>query len=188
MSEAPPRRSVIRGIYRLARFRPEGFAEFEPSRQGFLNSLAPPLGLMLVACSLLAVQIGFMGGVQLLLVFVVALLGPLVVGEAVATKMGRGEHWLRYAIAFNWCQWAIPVVGLLAVMGAGILAVLGAPEGFVRQMLRMVILGYVLALYLFLARQGLGLRWGPAVAFVVAMHLGGGLLLVVPELLIQVMT
>jgi len=185
MSDAPPRRSVIRGIYRLGRFRPEGFAEFEPSRQGFLNSLAPPLGLMLVACSLLAVQIGFLGGLQLLVVFVVALLGPLVVGEAVATRMGRGEYWLRYATAFNWCQWAIPVVGVLAVMGAGMLAVGGAPEGFVRQVLRVVILGYVLALYLFLARHGLGLGWGPALAFVVAMHLGGGLLLVVPELLLR---
>lgn len=188
MSETGPRRSVFRGIYRLARFRPEGFGEFEATRQGFLNSLAPPLALMLVACALLAVQLGLLGGLQLLLVFMVALLGPLVVGEAVATRMGRGQHWLRYAVAFNWCQWAIPALGVLAVLGAGILAAAGAPEGFVRQLLRLVILGYVLALYLFLARRGLGLRWGSAVAFVVAMHLGGGLLLVLPELLIQLLT
>ena len=143
---------------------------------------------MLVACSLLAVQIGFLGGLQLLVVFVVALLGPLVVGEAVAERMGRGEYWLRYAVAFNWCQWAIPGVGVLAVMGAGVLAVGGAPEWFVRQVLRVVILGYVLSLYLFLARHGLGLGWGPAVVFVVAMHLGGGLLLVVPELLLRALS
>jgi hypothetical protein len=188
MSEAPPRRSVIRGIYRLARLRPEGFAEFEGTRQGFLNSLAPPLGLMLVACALLAVQYGVLGGLQMMLMFVVALLGPLVVGEAVATRMGRGEHWLRYVTAFNWCQWAIPVVGLLAVLGAGMMAVAGAPEGFVRQVLRVAILGYVLVLYVFLARHGLGLGWGAALAFVVAMHLGGGLLLVVPDLLVQVLS
>ena len=188
MSEAPPPRGVIRGIWLLARFKPEGFAAFEGTRQGFLNSLAPPLGLMLVACALLAVRFGFLGGLQLLVMFVVALLGPLVVGEWVATRMGRGEYWLRYATAFNWCQWAIPVVGVVAVFGAGLLAVGGAPEGFVRQVLRVVILGYVLALYLFLARHGLGLGWGPALAFVVAMHLGGGLLLVVPELLVQALS
>ena len=48
------------------------------------------------------------------------------VSEAVATRMGRGEYWLRYVTAFNWCQWAIPVVGLLAVLGAGMMAVGGA--------------------------------------------------------------
>jgi hypothetical protein len=80
------------------------------------------------------------------------------------------------------------VVGLLAVLGAGMMAVGGAPEGFVRQVLRVAILGYVLVLYVFLARHGLGLGWGPALAFVVAMHLGGGLLLVVPDLLVQVLS
>lgn len=180
MSQAP-RRSILRGIVLLARFRPEAFAEFEATPQGFLNSLAPPLALVLVVFFFLWHRFGVLPALQILLVLVVALLAPIVAGEFVARRMGRGAQWLRYAVAFNWCHWAFLGAGLVAATAAVALILSGIPQATVSSLVNVLALGYGLALYLFVARHGLGLGWGAALAFIVAMHLGGGLFLMAPE-------
>ena len=68
--------SVVRGIVRVARFRVEGLAEFDASRNGFLNSLAPLLAFPLVGSLLELSQNGVIDALSDLLASVVALLAP----------------------------------------------------------------------------------------------------------------
>ena len=101
MPEVAP--SVFRGFVRLARFRPEGFAYFSGTHAAMLNSLAPLLAFPLVGGALLLFRGGGIGAASDLLATVVALLAPLLIAHALAMRWGRGDAWLRYAAAFNWC-------------------------------------------------------------------------------------
>lgn len=182
MSEAP-RRNVFRGIMRLARFQAEGFAEFAGTRQAFLNSLAPLIAFPLVGGVLMLIGGGGVGAVVDLLATVIALLSPPVIGEALARRWGRDELWLRYAVAFNWAQWAVPVVALGMLLGMGILRRLGVGEREAAMALLFGIAAYGMALHWFLARHGLMLSRGQAVLMVLALNLGTVMLAVAPRLM-----
>ena len=45
-----------------------------------------------------------------LLATVAVLLAPPVLSFEFARLWGRQDHWLRFATAFNWCQWLLPVL------------------------------------------------------------------------------
>ena len=183
MSFTLPKRGVIRGIVQLARFRPAGFAEFTATPQGFLNSLAPVIALALVGVVLILWRFGLSAALGNLAVLAVALLAPQVISAYVAGLWQRDHEWLRYAVAFNWCQWAVPVVVLIVLLGVGILRVIGLPEQGAFAVARLGIGGYAIALYWFLARHGLGLSRAKATLFVIVVNLGTVILLVVPGLL-----
>ena len=111
--------TIWQGIWRLARFDAEGFEAFAPTSQALLNSFAPLLALPLVGGLLQIVQGDVVDGVSDLLATVVALLTPLVVGEAFARIWGREMRWARFAVASNWCQWALPMLLLaMALIGS----------------------------------------------------------------------
>lgn len=181
MSEAP-RRSIFRGILRLARFQPEGFAEFGDTRQAFLNSLAPLIAFPLVGGVLMLIGGGGIGAVVDLLATVIALLSPPVIGEALAGRWGRADRWLRYAVAFNWAQWAVPVVAIGMLLGMGILRRMGVGEREAAMALLFGIAAYGMALHWFLARHGLALSRGRAVMMVLALNLGTVMLAIAPRL------
>jgi len=187
MSETAPNRSVIRGIYRLARFRPEGFAEFLATRQGFLNSLAPLIAFPLVGGLLMLVSGGGAAVLTDLLATLVALLGPAVISAALAERWGRGEAWLRFGVAFNWAQWAVPVVAIGLLMAAGVLRRLGLGEPQAAIVVLFAIAGYGLCLHWFLVRYGLGLSRGRATSMVVALNLGTVALVMAPRVIASVL-
>jgi hypothetical protein len=170
-------------MLRLATFRPDGFAQFGDTRQAFLNSLAPLLAFPIVGTALLLLTSTGGGAFGDLLGTVVALLTPAIVSHALAVRWGREAAWLRYAVAFNWCQWAVPLAAIGLVVVAGILVNMGLPVRIVTLLLLIGLLGYGLGLYWFLARHGLGLSGGRAALLVLLMNLATGVLAFGPRLL-----
>ncbi len=176
--------SVFAGILRLARFRPEGFAEFAATPQALLNSLAPLVAFPLVG-GLGELAQGNLGtALTDLLATTVALLTPLVVTEYLATRWGRGAYWLRFAVASNWCQWVLPlgVMVIVAVFWTLARVGLGLGSGVVVGAIVGLIL-YGIGLHWFLARQGLGLSRGRATLMVLAADLLTGALVMLPRVL-----
>jgi hypothetical protein len=130
---------------------------------------------------------GGIGAVIDLLATVIALLSPPVIGEALARRWGREDRWLRYAVAFNWAQWAVPVVALGMLLGMGILRRIGVGEREAAMALLFGIAAYGLTLHWFLARHGLMLSRGRAVLMVLALNLGTVMLAIAPRLVADVL-
>jgi len=175
---------VLTGIWRLARGRADGFEHFSANTPGFLGSLAPLLAFPIVGSLLMLA--GGAGSAALgdLLATVCAVLAPAVLSHALARVWGREAAWLRFIIAFNWCQWVIPLAAMLVLLSVGIVIHLGVPTD-AGAILAMVLLGgYGLWLHYFLARRGLDVSAGRAVALVLVVNLGTVLLVIVPRLLL----
>jgi hypothetical protein len=181
-----PVASVLLGISRLARLRADGFACFKDTPQAFLNSLAPMLAFPVVAG--IGMVLGGDIGAALgdLLATLVALLAPAVLSHALAAFWGREEHWLRYAVAFNWCQAAITVLTVLVAAIAGASAAGQSGTQAVQAMLGsvVVVLLYWLVLAWFLARRGLQISGWKAVLLVLVTNFGTGLLVAGPRMLV----
>jgi len=181
--QGPPRTgSILFGIFRVATGRADGFAQFGDTREAFLGSLAPLIAFPLVGSLLMLSQGDGLGAVSDLLATFCAMLAPLALTYEAARLWGRGVLWLRFAVAFNWCQWAIPVLAMLLVVVAGMLLALGIPSDVALLLVVMALGGYGLWLHWFLARRGLGLSAGRAVLLVVAINLVTILLVVGPRL------
>jgi hypothetical protein len=171
---------VLRGILLLIRFRAEGFACFAATPAAFLNSLAPMAGVSLVAA--LPALIG--GHPRIfaldLLTSAIALLSPPVISQLLARAWGREPRWLRYAIAYNWCQTAVTLTTIVVVIifaSGGGQAML-APIVTVTAMLLL----YWLAMSWFLAREGLAISGGQAALTVLAINIGTGLAVIGPQI------
>ncbi|HEX3405465.1 MAG TPA: hypothetical protein VHT74_34585, partial [Acetobacteraceae bacterium] len=109
--KAPPRGSIVVGIMRLARGRADGMLQFGTTREAFLSSLAPLIAFPLVGGVLMLLGGGGFTALSDLFATLCALVAPPVLSFEVARLWGRQAAWLRFATAFNWCQWAIPVLG-----------------------------------------------------------------------------
>ena len=178
--------SIVSGIARIARFRAAGFASFAPTVQALLNSLAPLVAFPLVGGLLQLGHGNWRTAIADVLATMVALLTPLVVTEFFARRWGRGDRWLRFAVASNWSQWALPVALLAILLGLWILANLGLPmsTGVVGACIVGLII-YGIALHWFLARVGLDLPRGRATLLVLVSDLLTGLLVLTPRLLVS---
>ncbi len=180
---AKPGRKVLIGVSRLARFRIDGFPCFGDTPTDFLNSLAPLIAFPLVGALIVLLTGGGVDALGDLLTAVVALLAPCVLSEAIAKSWGRERAWLHYAVAFNWCQWILPVAGIALVFATSILMGLGLSEHGAAIATLVILLCYGLCMNWFLARHGLGLTAARATVFVVLVNLGTGALVVLPRLL-----
>ena len=74
------------------------------------------------------------------------MLAPAAVSHALARWWGREARWLRYAIAFNWCQWVITAGGLTALLLGEIALQIGLPRNAVLIVLSLGFMGYAMAL------------------------------------------
>jgi hypothetical protein len=177
-----PLSRVLLGIGRLARFRADGIALFGATPQAFLNSLAPLLAFPLVGAVLALMSGALWTGFADLLASVVALLAPAVLSHALARLWRREELWLRYIVAFNWCQSAMTLAALLGgLVAAGVS--FGQPDAADTVMAAIVVvLFYWLAVSWFLAWRALRLSIGRAVLFVLMLNLGTGVLMMLPEM------
>lgn len=186
MNRAPPRRSpqtILLGIALVARGRAEGVALFGDTPRAFLAGLAPLLAFPLVGALLLVLGGRVGEGLTAFAESVCVLLAEPVISEALATRWGRGDLWLRYATAFNWCQWIIPLLASALVIAADFLITLGLPPTWVAPLLVVVIGVYALWLQWFLTQQALCLSWQKAIAMVVLVNLASGVLLLAPRLI-----
>jgi hypothetical protein len=153
----PQSGSVMLGIMRLARGRADGLGQFGATRDAFLVSLAPLIAFPLVGGVLMLLGGGGLDALSELLATLCALLAPPVLSYEVARLWGREAAWLRFATAFNWCQWVIPVIGSVLLLVLGILIGLGMPRGLGRVVAVLGVVAYGLWLHWFVARHGLGL-------------------------------
>jgi hypothetical protein len=176
---------VLHGILLLARFRAEGFAQFTATPLGFMNSMAPMLGITVVA-ALRPLLAGNMRALALhLLTSVIALLGPPVLSHLLARAWKREEAWLRYVVAFNWCQAVVTLVTVVLILmlavGGGVTRT-GDGAGIIAAVAGVLI--YWIGLCWFMAWRGLGLGKLRSVLAVIVINVGTGVLVMGPQLLI----
>jgi hypothetical protein len=177
------RPNVLRGIFRIARGRADGLDQFAGTQQGFLTSLAPLIAFPLVGTVLMLLNGGGAPAITDLLATVAVLLAPPVLSYELARLWGRQAYWLRFATAFNWCQWLLPMLASVLLMGLGLLLRTGLSEQTATGALVLALGGYALWLHWFLARHGLALSPFRAAILVVVVNLGTALLVLAPRLL-----
>ncbi len=173
---------VLLGVVRLARGNADGMRQFGATREAFLASLAPLVAFPLVGSLLMALAGGGLRAVSDLLMSLTALLAPPVLSFELARLWQRQALWPRFATAFNWCQWAIPVLGSLALLVLGALMTLGLPAQAARGIALGLLASYALWLHWFIARHGLALSVLRAAILVVVVNLATVALVIVPLL------
>jgi len=179
----PASGSVVVGIVRLARGKADGLTQFGSTRETFLASLAPLVAFPLVGGVLMMLGGAGLDGLGALLETLCAVLAPPVLTFEAARRWGRQAAWLRFATAFNWCQWVIPIVGSLLLLVFGVLSMAGLPPQVARTGVLVGLVGYRLWLHCFLARHGLGMSWPQAGLMVVGVNLATVLLVAGPRML-----
>lgn len=183
MNAKPGRANILRGIFLICRGRAGGLAEIGNGPDAFLSSLAPMIAFPLVGCLLMAAQGRIREGVTDFLASLVAILAPPVLSHFIVKRWGKEAGWFRFATAFNWCQWILPVLGAVLVVLAGILVQAGLPLRPIVIVLCCLLLGYAFWLHWFLARHALVLSAGRAAALVVMINLITIALVAGPQLL-----
>lgn len=183
MKAKPGRSNIVRGILLLCRGRAAGLTEIGAGPQDFLSSLAPMIAFPLVGCALMAAQGRGLDGASDFLATLVAILAPPVVSYSIARRWGREDRWFRFATAFNWCQWVLPVLGAVLVLIAGIMVQLGVPLRVAIILLCCLLLAYAFWLQWFLAGKALDLSAGRAALLVVIVNVITIILVGGPQLL-----
>jgi hypothetical protein len=172
---ATPRRTlppILRGMGLIARGRAEGLNCFRDTPQAYLASLVPGLGILAGA-----VIEGFAEGTGLNAIDDVpgtlcVLLAPAVLSYELARFWGREAFWNRYIVAFNWCQWLLPMIALLAIAFVTLAQASGVGGQGAIQVLLACLAGYAAWLNWFLARHGLALSPWKAIGLVAGVNLG----------------
>src|SRR5271156_4760285 len=174
---------VLRGMYLIARGRPHGLNCFRDSPRAFFASLAPGLGILVGAVLQGLADGSGLSAIDAIPGTLCVLLAPSVVSYELARIWGREAFWNRYIVAFNWCQWLLPLVGLVLLFGLTLAPSAGgnAPGGL--RVLIVCLAIYALWLNWFLARHGLALTAWRAAGMVAAVNLGTVALVLIPTVL-----
>lgn len=178
-------KSILIGIWRIARGRADGIGCFSSTAEGFLASLAPLLAFPLVGAVLGAFTEGPRRAVTGLAMTLCALLTPAVVSYEVARLWKRKDAWLRFATAFNWCEWILPVLACLIMVPLSVAISLGLSEGAASATLLGCLGVYGLWLHWFLARNALGLSRFRSGVLVFLVNLGTVVVVMGPGLLMH---
>lgn len=182
-TNTPSRPNVLRGIVRVASGRADGIDQFSGTSQGFLASLAPLVAFPLVGTFLLLLNGDGTPAITDLLGTLAVLLAPPVLSFELARLWRRQDRWLRFATAFNWCQWILPLLASVLLVALSMLLRAGLSEHAATVLLVLVLGCYGLWLHWFLARHGLALSPFRAAMLVIAVNLGTALLVLAPRLL-----
>lgn len=170
MNRRPGQSNLLRGVLLICRGQARGFADIGSVPDAFLASLAPMIAFPLVGCALMATEGMVAEGVTDFLASLVAILAPPVIAFSLAKRWGKLAGWLRFATAFNWCQWVLPVLGIpLVVLGSAMVQA-GLPTGPVVAGLCALLLAYAFWLHWFMARHALALGRLRALLMVVIMN------------------
>lgn len=171
---------LVIGAAQLALGRAAGIARFGNTSMAFLASLAPLIAFPLVGAALASVRVGPVQAATMLLLTVVAQLAPAVLSNVLAERWDRGSNWLRYATAFNWCQWTIPVVVVLFSLMLELAEAGGLSEGAANTLLVLGLAAFGIFLHWVIARHGLALQAGRALLLVVLVNSGTAALVLGP--------
>lgn len=182
--QPPVRASIPRGILLLARGRADGLSQFGDTPPAFLASLAPLIAFPLVGAGLMLAQGDGLPALTALLSTFCALLAPPVLSHELARVWRREEQWLLFATAFNWCQWAIPVLAavLLTLAYPALAAAMSTETAGIVTIA--AIASYALWLHWFLARHALMISGLRAALLVLLVNTGTVALVLGPRLLV----
>ncbi len=183
--EAATRKSIIVGIVRIACGRADGIGCFGSSAQGFLSSLAPLVAFPLVGAALGAFSEGPRRALTGFAMTLCALLTPAVVSFELARFWKRADAWLRFAIAFNWCEWILPVLACLIMVPLSVAISFGLSEDSASLVLLGCLGLYGLWLHWFLARNALALSRKRATAMVLLVNLSTVVVVMGPRFLVH---
>jgi hypothetical protein len=183
---ATPRRTfppILRGVTLIARGRATGLNCFRGTPQAFLHSLLPGLGIMLAT-----VIGGFAEGDGTSAMAEIpgtlcVLLAPSVLSYEMVRFWGREAFWGRYIVAFNWCQWLLPIIAFALLICFSLAQLAGIDPDSGLQVLVVCLAGYVLWLNWFLARHGLALSSWRAAGLVAVVNAGTMAILFGPTIL-----
>ncbi len=178
-----PRKSIMIGILRIARGRSDGISCFGSTPQAFLSSLAPLIAFPLVGAILAMFSEGPRRALTGLAMTLCALLTPAVVSYELARIWKRADSWGRFATAFNWCEWILPVVACLVMLPLSVAIGAGMSETAASLVLLSCLGLYGLWLHWFLARNALALTGFRAVLLVFVVNLGTAVAVMGPRVL-----
>jgi hypothetical protein len=181
--DAVPRKSILIGIWRIARGRSDGLGYFGSSPQSFLSSLAPLVAFPLVGAVLAMFTEGPNEALTGLAVTLCALLTPAVVSYELARVWNRTDAWVRFATAFNWCEWILPLLACLVMVPLSVAISMGMTESAASLILVSCLGIYGLWLHWFLARNALALSKFRAAVLVLLVNLGTAVVVLGPRLL-----
>ena len=171
------------GVGRVALGRTDGFARFGSTVPSFLNSLAPLIAFPLAGALIEVFRDDWQTALSLLLLTLVAQLAPPVLSHLLAVRWKCEDQWLHYATAYNWCYWAIPMVGALLTLGFAMAVGAGLPSTVAAQAVLGCLGLYSLWLNWFVARHALGLSKGKAALLVFVVNAGTAVLAIGPAML-----
>ena len=129
---AAPRRAmppVLRGVGLIARGRAQGLNCFRDTPQAFLYSLAPGLGIMAAPSPRASPKGPAPRALAEIPGTLCVLLAPRVLSYELARFWGREAFWNRYIVAFNWCQWLLPVIAFVLLVGLSLAQFAGVDRG-----------------------------------------------------------
>jgi hypothetical protein len=178
-----PGKSIFVGIFRIAYGRADGIACFGSSSQAFLSSLAPLLAFPLVGAGLAIATEGPRRALTGLTMTLCALLTPPIVSYELSRIWHRTDAWIRFATAFNWCEWILPLLAILLMVPLGVAISMGLNEAAASVVLFGCLALYGLWLHWFLARKALALPVMRAVGLVFLVNLGTVAAVMGPRLL-----
>jgi hypothetical protein len=173
-----PKTSVIAGLTKLAQGDATGILHFGHTPRAFLLSLVPMIALPLTIGFATIVSGAVVQALEDLTASLCVLLLPPVICHVLAKAWKREELWLRFAVAFNWCQFGLSVLCIGALLALGV--VLGTAGASANSDMAMAvvalmclgIVGYGLWLHWFVARCGLAVSGGRAALVVLATYAG----------------
>lgn len=173
---------TMRAVLGVAVGRADALGLFLVTPRAFIASLLP-LVIVPVLNGLITHRSPTVARLVLdLLTSVAALLVPPVLTHALAVLWGREPYWLRFAIAFNWCQ-----LGLLLAAMTGLFVVMIAGGGDLAILLIGVLGIYALWLHWFLARHALGLPPARSAMLVLGVHAATTLVVLVPRVVAAIL-
>jgi hypothetical protein len=177
-----PRANLLRGVILLCRGRAAGFSEIGAGQQDFLSSLAPMIAFPLVGALLMLSSGQWREGATDFMAALCAVLAPPVLSYSLARRWGREDQWFRFATAFNWCQWVLPLLVSVLVLASGVMVQAGLSMMSAIVVLACILLTYAFWLHWFLARHGLDLSGRRAALLVFLVNLGTIILVAGPQL------
>ncbi len=180
-----PQRSILVGMVRVACGRADGIACFGGTVQSFLASLAPLVAFPLVGAGFGMFTEGPRQALTDLAMTLCALLTPAVLSYELAKFWSRTDAWFRFATAFNWCEWILPLVAALGMLPLSIAVSAGVGENLASLLLMGFLATYGLWLHWFLARKALALSVGRAILLVLVVNAGTVAAVMGPTLLVS---
>jgi hypothetical protein len=172
-------------MLRIARGRADGIGCFGSSPQAFLSSLAPLVAFPLVGSILAVFNEGPRRALTGLAMTLCALLTPAVISYELARVWRRADAWMRFATAFNWCEWILPVLACLIMVPLSVAISAGLSEIVASRVLICCLGLYGLWLHWFLARKALALSGFRAGVLVFVVSLGTAVVVMGPGMLVN---